>query len=107
MPQTPEQNEYTYAALPALTATGTTAATNFGGAVPSNVTYTVADTGAPTSVSVQPQGSIDGVNFVNLGAAQTAAGMYTIQGTPLAAIQFAVTITGGTTPTLTIALLAK
>jgi hypothetical protein len=107
MPQTALQHSYTYAAPAALTASGTTTPVDFGGAVPTDVTYTVAATGAPTSISVQPQGSVDGVNFVNLGAAQTAAGLYTIQGTPLAAIQFAVTITGGTSPTVAIAVLAK
>lgn len=105
--QTPIQFQFTEFSFPALSASGNTTACDFGAAIPTNHTYTVAVTGSPTSISVQPMGSVDGANFVNLGSAQTAAGLFTISDTPLAALQFAVTIAGGTSPTVTIASLSR
>jgi len=72
-----------------------------------NFTWQLTDTGSPSSVSCQLQGSLDGSNWFNIGAAAlTAPGLQTIATTPLAFIRANLTtLSGGTSPTVTVLLI--
>lgn len=73
-------------------------------------TVGVVTTGAPTSYSVQVQGSLDNVTWVNVGAAITADGFYAVT----VANQFftflranITSVVGGTNPTITMPWVAS
>ena len=85
----------------------TTGATLDSGLVHNNVTLavTLSFGAAPTAISTQLQGSLDNVNWFNLGAAQTSlvAGTTAVSatGSPAQFFRATTTITGGTAPVLT------
>lgn len=61
--------------------------------------------GSPDSQGVQLQGSIDGSNFYNIGAAVTTVGnMVTVTTLAFRYTQVTVTASGGSSPTATVAV---
>ena len=89
--------------LDAATATGASAYVN---EYSSNYAVQVVVTGSPSAVTVNLEGSLDGVNFVQLGTA-SAAGMFWVTDTPVKYVRANLaTLTGGTSPTVTVTMSA-
>ncbi len=76
---------------PTLPNTGTS--WNFGTAI-NNLTVQIATTGSPT-FSVQPQGSLDGKTWSNLGAAITSSGLTTLTNVCVPWVQLNLTALSG------------
>lgn len=104
----PLQSQFDSEAFAPLTATGPTAASGPFEFAPTHHTVQAVVTGAPTAVSAQLQGSLDGTDFFNVGTAQSvpSGGIFSIPDFPLlwVRVQLA-TLTGGTSPTVTFSYL--
>lgn len=99
--------------LSAATATGTGAVVGFNESASSGAigqaysifTVQVNTTGSPATISVQLQGSLDGVNYTSIGSAIAATGASSV-GTANLAYPYIranlATLTGGTNPTVTV-----
>ena len=98
-----------YLMLDAATATGAGSAIGFK-QMQENVTFQVDITGAPTAVTVDIEGSVDGTPAAQLAQHAMTAGELTattaifhISGKPVGNVQANVTaLTGGTSPTVTV-----
>ena len=89
-----------FVALSAATATGASGGVDLTWCA-SNASIILTVTGAPTAVSVNLEGSLDGTNWVVLKTL-TAAGVGSSTGVPVRFIRANLTtLTGGTTPTVT------
>jgi hypothetical protein len=93
--------------LNAVTATGNGTAFNLG-TCHKDFGFQITTTGAPTAIAVQIQGSLDGANWSNIGNSQSAAGLYAVSpSAPCTWVRAQLnTLTGGTTPTVTVLVCA-
>lgn len=67
----------------------------------------VTTTGSPSTISVTVQGSLDGANWSTLGSAITATGLTFIADSPVLFLRAVLgTLTGGTSPTVTVTVLS-
>lgn len=91
--------------LNAQTTTNVSGAYSLGDKAIGDFTVQITTTGTPTTLVVDALGSIDGVNYVNIGSitASVPDDMFHIAGKPCKFIKVQPsTITGGTSPTVTI-----